>query len=135
MWELMGKRKREATFYFDNFANFLDQFLVNRNMLSAGERGVVSVEFELSPYSRLCRRLGGDGVGIGCFPTAQLTFVSAMGINRPLQREARHAVSASHSCCGEPEPDTRRGVAFAASDLTGMSLASSGRGVEQEDEG
>jgi hypothetical protein len=33
MWEVMGTR--EATFYFDNFANFLDQLLVNKNMLSA----------------------------------------------------------------------------------------------------
>ena len=33
MWETMGTR--EATFYFDNFANFLDQFLVNKNMLAA----------------------------------------------------------------------------------------------------
>lgn len=33
MWPLMASG--DATFYFDNFANFLDQFLVNRNMLLA----------------------------------------------------------------------------------------------------
>lgn len=33
MWGQMGTR--EATFYFDGFANFLDQFLANRNMLGA----------------------------------------------------------------------------------------------------
>lgn len=31
MWELMGTR--EGTFYFDNTSNFLDQFLVDKNML------------------------------------------------------------------------------------------------------
>jgi predicted extracellular nuclease len=30
MWDLMGTT--EGTFYFDNFSNFLDQFLVNKNM-------------------------------------------------------------------------------------------------------
>lgn len=33
MWDAMGSG--EATFYFDNFANVLDQFLVNRNMVAA----------------------------------------------------------------------------------------------------
>jgi predicted extracellular nuclease len=33
MWELMGTR--EGTFYFENFSNLLDQFLVNKNMAKA----------------------------------------------------------------------------------------------------
>lgn len=33
MWELMGTR--EGTFYFENLSNFLDQFLVNKNMVKA----------------------------------------------------------------------------------------------------
>jgi Endonuclease/Exonuclease/phosphatase family len=32
MWEILGART--GTFYFDNFANVLDQFLVNKNMIS-----------------------------------------------------------------------------------------------------
>ncbi len=32
MWEILGTRT--GTFYFDNFANMLDQFLVNKNMIS-----------------------------------------------------------------------------------------------------